>query len=281
MLSLYYTLTSSPILLSSLTFISFFPYKNRRCCYFYEHLEQHFPRFILLICFFLGKVYNCWVCSLSDSSLFSLGLFFTPLGLPRLLLINSSPSSSSFFTNSWFSSLSLNLLILVLISSIDLLSNRLANSWNTPIYKNVASLATNCCFLIFFAPLGRPLPLFSWNFLLESSTNSSSDDFSWLSFLRFLLPLGLPRQRWSKELLYPHKNTSVVEIQGTCYRTIPQSLPDLVSIWTQKWTYERNPSLTQISNPPHCKKWGKKPAHSQVWQIQSPSDRMNRGIDQT
>lgn len=66
---------------------TFLPSKN---CFFnsiYWHLLQHLPNTLPFFDIFLfGRVYNWRVCSLYDYSLFILGLFFTPFGLPLLLL---------------------------------------------------------------------------------------------------------------------------------------------------------------------------------------------------
>lgn len=210
--------------------------KNFFCSFWLQEL-QHFPKKWDFVCLRLGRVSTCWVCSLSDYSLFSFGLFFTPFGRPLLLFIIYSPSSSSFFTIIIRSSRSLSRFILVLTSSMDFVSKRWTNSWKTLSSLMLLSPEELICFLIFFAPLGLPLPLFSWNFLLDSSINSSSDDFSTLSFLRFLLPLGLPLHRWSMLLLNVKRNTSAAVILNSVNRKNHLISHDWGWPWTQRWTF--------------------------------------------
>lgn len=194
------------------------PSRKNFFCYFYWQLLQHLPKIDPLTCFLLGSVSICWVCSLSDYSLFSFGLFFTPLGLPRLRFIIYSPYNSYFFTINILSSLSFSLLILVLTYSIDFVSKRWTKSWNTFNSFRLLSDDELICFFIFLAPFGLPLPLFSWNFLLDSSKNYYSEDFSILSFRLFLLPLGLPRHLWSMLLLNENMDTFVVVIRSIVNR---------------------------------------------------------------
>jgi hypothetical protein len=161
---------------------------------------------------------------------------------------------------------------------MDLVSNKETNNWNTlnsfkPPYDPALPI-----FFIFLAPFGLPRPLFSWNFLLDSSINYYSLDFYTLSFRLFLLPFGRPRQRWSIELLSKQYYTFAVAIQSSESKKNRQSHRESSLPLTTKWIFWI--PLTRAHTFPAlgCKLGGNRPARFTAIALRIPSLRRSKDI---